>query len=153
MRLMLLAALAAFAAGPALAEDFTDPVKLLEAVYAQYSPTVGFSDPDFTRTQQSKRLNALYDADAAEANGEIGRIDFDPYVNGQDFDIQNLSIEPPYYAGGKALVKVTFTNFGSPQDLGVLLVKEGEAWKIDDLFAASPDYSYDLLDILQAPLN
>ena len=153
MRLMVLAALAAFAATPVLAADFDDPAKLLAAIYAQYKPGVDFPDADFTRAQQSKRLNALYDADAKEAGDEIGRIDFDPYVNGQDYDIKDLVIDQPAYAGGKALVHVTFSNFDTPQDLGILLVREGKAWKVDDIWTSNADYSYDLLDLLQAPLE
>lgn len=133
------------------AQEFTDPVKLLTAIYDQYSPGREFPDPDFTHSQQSTRLNALYDADAKEANGEVGRIDFDPFINGQDYEIKKLKIEEPLYAGGKAIVHVTFENFGDAQDLGIALVKEGEAWKVDDIWAGG-EYAYDLLDILQAPL-
>lgn len=48
-------------------------------------------------------------------------------------------------------MKVTFRNFDTPQELGFLLVDE-DGWKIDDVWGGSPDYSYDLLDILQSPL-
>ena len=82
---------------------------------------------------------------------EIGRIDFGPYINGQDYQVSDLVIGEPYLAGGKAVVKVTFRNFDTPQELGFLLVDE-DGWKIYDVWGGSPDYSYDLLDILQSPL-
>ena len=153
MRLVILGLLAGLMVGPALAEEFDDPAQLVGAIYAQYRPGVAFPDGDVIRSLQSTRLNALYDADAAEAGDEIGRIDFDPYVNGQDYDLKGLEIAAPYYAGGKALVQVKFSNFEAPQDVGIVLVKEGAGWKVDDVWTASPDYSYDLLDLLQAPLN
>lgn len=92
-----------------------------------------------------------FEKDRQEANGEIGRIDFGPYINGQDYQVSDLVIGEPYIAGGKAVVKVTFRNFDTPQELGFLLVDE-DGWKIDDVWGGSSDYSYDLLDILQAPL-
>lgn len=141
----------AFVSGAAYAGDFADPVKLLEAIYDQYAPSREFPDDDLITAQQSQRLNALYDADAREAGDEIGRIDFDPYVNGQDYEIKRLKIDKPLYAGGKAIVHVTFENFGDAQDLGIALVKEGEAWKVDNIWAGG-EYPFDLLDILQAPL-
>lgn len=133
------------------AEDFADPVKLLEAIYGQYAPGHDFPDGNFISAQQSQRLNALYDADAKEAGDEIGRIGFDPYINGQDYEIKKLKIEKPLYAGGKAIVHVSFENFGDAQDLGIALVREGAAWKVDNIWAGG-EYPYDLLDILQAPL-
>lgn len=153
MRMLIVAALVAAFAGPVAAADFTDPAKLVAAIYDQYKTGVEYPDDDFIRSQQSGRLNALYDADAREAGDDIGRIDFDPYVNGQDYDISKLVIHPPYLAGGKAVVNVTFSNMDTPQDLGILLVKEGMAWKVDDIWTTAEDYSYDLLDLLQAPLD
>lgn len=152
LRVLVSAALlVASTMGAAHAEDFADPVKLLEAIYAQYATDKEFPDNDFTTAQQSQRLNALYDADAKEAGDEIGRIDFDPYINGQDYEIKKLKIDKPLYAGGKAIVHVTFENFSDPQDLGIALVKEGEGWKVDDIWSGG-EYPFDLLDILQAPL-
>ena len=136
-------------ATPALAESYSDPKSLLAALYAGYMPPNDVP-PDET-SLQSERLNGLFARDSEEANGEIGRIDFGPYINGQDYDITNLVIGEPYYAGGKAVVKVTFENMGTPNEMGFLLVDEG-GWKIDDVWNKSPDFSYDLLDILQAPL-
>jgi hypothetical protein len=101
---------------------------------------------------QSKRLNDLFEADSKEANGEIGRIDFDPFINGQDYDVSKVEVGEPAYAAGKALVRVNVVNFGKPDEFGILLVKEGDAWKVDDVWNEGDDYRYDLLDILQAPM-
>lgn len=151
---IILAALALFVfAGAASAAEFDKPEALVAAIYDQYKADVEYPDGDFVRSLQSARLNALFDADAVEAGDEIGRIDFDPYINGQDYDISGLTIHPAYLAGGRAVVNVTFANFGTPQDLGILLVKEGAAWKVDDVWTTGADYSYDLLDLLMAPLD
>ncbi len=39
----------------------------------------------------------------------------------------------------------------TPQELGFLLVNE-DGWRVDDVWNVNAEYSYDLLDILQAPL-
>ncbi len=152
MRLVRALSVLLFAGLPGLAQadGFSDPGKLVAALYAQYASDKQMPDETFIRTLQSARLNDLFDQDAQEANGEIGRIDFDPYVNGQDYQISKLKIDTPYLAGGKAIVHVTFDNSGTAQDLGFALVKE-DGWKIDDVWADG-DYPYDLLDILQTPL-
>ena len=150
MRLLIAAAAVLLLLGqPAFAQSYSDPKALLEALYAGYMPPNDFP-PDETALQ-SERLNGLFEKDQQEANGEIGRIDFGPYINGQDYQVSDLVIGEPYIAGGKAVVKVTFRNFDTPQELGFLLVNE-DGWKIDDVWGGSADYSYDLLDILQSPL-
>lgn len=139
---------------PAGAQDFSDPRALVEALYAPYfQPADSF---DYARLDaaplQSIGLNALFARDREEAGEGIGRIDFDPYVNGQDFDLGNLAVGDPVYVGGRAVVGVTFQNFGQQQDMGYLLVDEGGDWKIDDMWAAGEEFSYSLKDILNAPL-
>ena len=140
----------ALLATPAFAQDFSDPKAVVEALYAGYMPPNEFP-PDMSALQ-SKRLNDLFEADSREANGEIGRIDFDPFINGQDYDVSKVEVSGPAYAAGKALVRVNVVNFGRPDEFGILLVKEGNAWKVDDVWNDGDDYSYDLLDILQSPM-
>lgn len=147
-RLVVLSVLLTFTA-PAFAQPYDSPKALLEALYAGYLLPNEF--PPDQSPLQSERLNALFEGDRKEADGDIGRIDFDPYVNGQDYQITDLVIGEPLIAGGKAAVKVTFANMGTPQELGYLLVEE-DGWKVDDVWYAGTDFSYDLLDILQAPL-
>jgi len=148
--LLALALLGTPLATSAFAVDYADPKALVEAFYAGYQPPNEF--PPDQAPLLSERLNRLYEADAREADGDIGRIDFDPFVNAQDYQLGKLEIGDPYLAGGKAVVRVSFENMGTPNELGVLLVKEGGGWKIDDVWNADTEYGYDLLDILQAPM-
>lgn len=140
----------ALVAAPALGQDFSDPRAVVETLYAGYGPAYDFApDPS---PLFSERLKGLFEADAREADGDIGRIDFDPFINGQDYQITALEIAEPYIAGGKAVVRVSFENMGTANEVGVLLVKEAEGWKIDDVWNGGGEFSYDLLDILQAPM-
>jgi len=139
----------ALIAAPALGQDFSNPRAVVETLYAGYGPAYDF--PPDPSPLFSERLNGLFEADAQEANGDIGRIDFDPFINGQDYQVTALEIAEPYLAGGKAVVRVSFENMGMPSEVGLLLVQEAEGWKIDDVWNGGEEYSYDLLDILQAP--
>ena len=137
--------------GLAQAQPFADPLDVLAALYAGYD--VADSAPAIPQRElQSDRLNALIEKDANEASGQSGRIQFDPYVNGQDFDITDVELREPYYAGGRAMVHVQLRNFGAPQNLGFMLVNENGGWKIDNVWGVAEDHGYDLLDILQQPM-
>jgi len=155
MRLILAAVALLAALAPAFAVDFSDPKAVVEALYEPYfQPADSFDYQLLDATPlQSAGLNTLFEKDREEAGDGIGRIDFDPYVNGQDFQLTDLVVAEPVYVAGRAIVAVSFANFEQPRDMGYLLVQEGEAWKIDDMWAAAAEHPYDLKDILTAPLS
>ncbi|UJW86735.1 DUF3828 domain-containing protein [Devosia sp. SL43] len=146
MRLLTLAAglfvaLTSFAA----AQTYDTPQALLEAFYEPYF-NGEFSDNE--EVFRSQALQALYDNDAqVTPAGEMGALSFDPYVDGQDFDIADFEIGAPGIAGEYASVDVTFTNFGEPRSLTYELVLEDGGWKIDDVVSTNPDNEYRLSEI------
>jgi hypothetical protein len=139
-------------AGGAGAADLAGAKAALEAAYKPYLTT----DFDWSGYDQqaiwSKGLSDLFARDAEEADGEVGRVDFDPLVDGQDYVVKNLKIGTPLPAGGGAMIDVTFENYGTPEHLVVTMVEEGGAWKIDDIQSFNPDYPYKLRELLTAPL-
>ena len=146
---MRLAALAAglFLAFTSLvsAQTFDTPDALIEAFYEPY-----FNDefPDNEDAFRSQALQALYDNDArVTPAGEMGALGFDPYIDGQDFDIADFSIGAAGIAGDYASVDVTFTNFGEPRSLTYELVLEDGGWKIDDVVSTNPENPYRLSEI------
>jgi len=74
--------------------------------------------------------------DAVNSKGEVGAIDGDPLYNAQDMDIKKFAIGKPSYADGKAMVNVTFENFGQKKTIVFILVNGRTGWRINDL-----DYS------------
>ncbi|MCR6673862.1 DUF3828 domain-containing protein [Devosia ginsengisoli] len=144
--------LAAFATGMflaltglAAAQPYETPQALLEAFYEPYfSDTFSEDESQF----RSRALQALYDNDVELAGeGEMGAISFDPYIDGQDYDITELVIGAPGIAGDYASVDVTFRNFGEPRALSYELVLEDGGWKIDDVVSTNPDNQYRLTEI------
>ncbi|MDB5623863.1 MAG: hypothetical protein JWR39_2426 [Devosia sp.] len=146
MRLVLLAASVVLAwGGLAHAQSYDTPEALLEAFYEPYF-SGEFAEDD--AVFRSERLNALYEADAQSTPaGEMGAIEFDPYVNGQDYELTDFAIGEPLIEGDTATVEVSFTNFSDPTELTYELVFEDGGWKIDDVASANPDNAYRLSEI------
>ncbi|BDA86720.1 hypothetical protein Sa4125_42620 [Aureimonas sp. SA4125] len=137
--------LAIAAVTPGLAATFDSPKALLTALYAPYIADGDTSDltPFF-----SDRLNGLYAEDAAKTPvGEIGSLDFDPVIAGQDYAISKLQIGAPKIQGDTAGVTVRFDNFDTEQELFYTLVKEKGGWKVDDIESRMGEYPWDLVKI------
>jgi hypothetical protein len=157
MRLFAVLAFLLAAVFPAAA--FDDPKELVEAFYAPYS------EQDFDKFIElkgdedsffSEGLKALYAQDAADSErlGGIARIDFDPWINGQDFQITELFIgDGELTSDTTATVPVDFKNFDTVNNSWVYAVKEADGWKIDDIENFSPEFPYRLRAILEAPLT
>jgi hypothetical protein len=135
-------------------EVFADPKKVVEALYTPYQGA--YNDFNWRRWDEtqlySTGLKDLFEKDRVEANGEIGRIDFDPWINGQDYLVTALSIGDAEISDDKASVPVTFKNFDSEQNASISLALEDGRWKVDDVENFGAEYPYRLRAILEAPL-
>jgi hypothetical protein len=150
----LFLALVALAATALPAFAYDTPKALLEALYVPYEKGDSFNWDNWDESQfRSKELNALFAKDLKEADGEIGRIDFDPYIDGQDYQVTDLKLGDAAVTGDTAKVEVTFKNFGKGEDLMFTLVKEADGWKVDNVVSSDKDYPYDLKAIMEAPLT
>ncbi len=138
---LLLLLMLAFGAPAAMAQDDSEPaakaesesgpVAFVTAIYKSYTDIAPGEDgepglPDM----YSKRLQALIDKDAAESRA--GRLDWDPVVDGQDWDVTGLNIKEVYRSGGEARVRAVFVN-GGPRNMLFNLVREDGKWRIDDI--------------------
>jgi hypothetical protein len=145
MRLFALAAAFVALAVPAMAQTFDTPEALLEAFYEPYFTGEFYEDETPFR---SEALQALYDRDADNTpDGEMGALSFDPFIDGQDFDIKAFSIDAVAIEGDIATAGVSFTNFGEPRQLVYDLVFEDGGWRIDDVASVTPGNEYRLSEI------
>ncbi|MDB5505513.1 MAG: hypothetical protein JWR75_151 [Devosia sp.] len=148
---LYLAALCLGFACTSAALAYDTPEELIDAVYAPYLAGEVPAE-DVQVMQRSSELNALFDAAyAATPDGEMGPLDFDPLVDGQDFDLDDLVIGEPEIDTGVDVgtIAVSFSNFGEPRELTFTVVKEADGWHYLDVSRETSDYSYSLLDILQ----
>ncbi|HTN61218.1 MAG TPA: DUF3828 domain-containing protein [Devosia sp.] len=132
--------------GIAMAQPYATPDALLQAFYAPYlAADANFDDEAAFR---STGLQALYDADAqATPDGEMGALDFDPFIDGQDWEITDLAIGAVGITGDYASAEVSFKNFGEARVLHYDLVKQDGGWKIDDVASTAPGNEYRLSEI------
>jgi len=117
-----------------------------------YAAQKAGSDP-FSQTKKrtlvdkyfTKNLADLIWKDIVEANGEVGRLGFDPLYNAQDTKITLFKIGKPKYGEGNlkvADVLVTFKNMGKAEKVLFRLEQNADnTWKISDIFYPSNDES------------
>ena len=136
MRIVVLVLLAiALGAASPLGDADSDPVALITAIYQTYTDIAPGEDgvPD-VQGVYSKRLQALVDKDEKETpEGEVGRIDWDVFVDGQDWQLTEIKIAPVSKEATKAEVRAKFKNFGDARDILYSLVLEDGHWRIDDI--------------------
>lgn len=150
---LLLTALLLAATPSAVAQDQSTPHAVVSEIYSYYNDNgsmgVWPTDPTM-RPLFTDRLMALFDADDAMAERDgMGRLNFDPFVNAQDFALENLSISTLDTSGNEARVQVSFENFGQPMRLVYRLERDAEgSWRIADLEAPDGPYPWRLGDIL-----
>ena len=112
----------------------SDPVSLIKAIYKTYDT----DNPGLPHIY-SKRLQALIDKDEKETpEGMVGRIDWDVFVDGQDWKLTELKIALVSKTADKAQVRTTFKNFGEPSNMLFELVREEGHWRVDDVTKTLP---------------
>jgi hypothetical protein len=140
--LLLLSFMPAFAAG----QVFDTPKALLDYAYKPYS-TGNFVDDN--GILYSKALNAMFAAaEAATPEDEVGPVDFDVFVNGQDYQLTDLAIGESSPEGDGVTIPVSLKNFGEPQSLVFHFVKEDGGWKISDIESLTPNDAWRLTTLL-----
>ena len=71
------------------------------------------------------------DQKIAAKRGEVGLLDFDPFIDAQDWEISAFDIAVYYTAPGKTTATVKFTNFDKAATVRLDLVKIKNDWRID----------------------
>ncbi|MBL8590971.1 MAG: DUF3828 domain-containing protein [Methylobacteriaceae bacterium] len=102
------------------------------------------------------RIVRLLEADDTDKKreGGVGRLDFDPFLNGQDGTIADPRFAVTRQAGETASVRVTFRNGALKTVIDVAVRREAGAWRIDDIRPAptkSAPKPESLAEILSAP--
>ena len=106
-----------------------DPLKFVAATYANF---VG-RKPEPSDIY-SPRLNALFALDVKEAHGEVGRIDFDFWMNGQDGTVSALKISklPVENASDREIIVAKFKNEQAPNEIHFYFERTAKGWRLDD---------------------
>jgi hypothetical protein len=115
------------------------PEAFLRGIYTPY-PNQDFKGQPFWQVDRffAPDLARVIEADMKEAKrrGEAPRLDGDPFIDAQDWDIANLAIAVKA-DGPKAIGQVSFDNQGKRTQITLDLVRTGMGWRIADIKAPS----------------
>jgi hypothetical protein len=130
----------------AQAQDASDPLALITDIYKSY--TAENDLPGYSNVY-CKRLEALIDADLkAQEPGDSGSIDWDVFVNGNDWQVSKLAITLVSKSATRAQVRASFFNFKEQQDQLFDLIIEDGRWVIDDVRATQKGNRWTMSKIL-----
>ena len=151
----MMALLAAVAVAPTAARAAAEngPADVTAAIYRAYAGPKGDYQSGNLDDQRvvvylSKSLRAALKAMNARSkklNEPI--LDFDPVTDSQDPQVEKLSIA----AEGAAVATATFFSGEVKHVVRYSFVREGEAWKVDDISGGAGDDKWDLRDIIKPP--
>ena len=136
MRRLVLILAFALVGCSAHARDVTqDPLAYIKAIYAAYAEQS--PRPSLTDDFYSRRLQGLIDADdkKAKSEGDGPTIDWDVFVDGNDWALTEMKITPASRSDTRAQVRATFRNHKEPRDMLFDLVRERGRWRIDEVRA------------------
>ncbi len=128
---MWLMLLAAGSVVPAQAAPADDPLALITTIYKTYQSD---TDTPGLANVYSRRLQGLIDEDEKKTPpGEAGTIDWDLFIDGNDWVLSNLRIALVSRSATRARVRAAFENHQEPRDIAFDLVHEDGRWVIDDI--------------------
>jgi hypothetical protein len=127
---------AAFAAAGVRAAD-PSAVSFVKAIYAHYQGKdangLALESDAAVRRYFAPGLAALIIKDRRDAHGEVGKLDSDPFVDAQDWEIDAFDIAVADVAPNKARATIKFSNLGAARTVVLDLVKIKSDWRISDI--------------------
>jgi Protein of unknown function (DUF3828) len=136
-RSVLFAAAAMFATQARAAD--TSALAFVKAIYSPYTKpdTDGVlidSGPKLRRYFEPRLAEVMNkDQEAAARHHEVGALDFDPFIDAQDWGFKQFDVAMKDSAPGKATATVTFGNLGHAKTIVLDLVKIKNDWRIYDI--------------------
>jgi hypothetical protein len=115
--------------------QFPSPEEGVRAVYALYEPA---DSKGFPRDAATARR--FFDPALAKLWLAAKHIDADFFIQGQDWELAGLKVDPATVNGDKANVTAAFTNMKKPITLTYEMVKAKDGWRISDVKAGSSSF-------------
>ncbi len=139
-RTVLMIACAPLAAlpAPALGED-NSALAFVTAIYRSYegkdAKGVPLENGRIIRRYFEPQLAALMAKDQAAAarRGEVGSLDYDPFLDAQDWNTSNFGIAVDDAGAGKAKATVKFVNQGEAMTVLIDLLQVKNDWRVFDI--------------------
>ena len=112
-----------------------DPRGFVSARYDAYLRGGGeevMHDPVFAYSDRLRDLFEAYEAWAAKHEDLVGSLDFDWWVNAQDWALADVQVTELGERAGRRIVSARFTNDGRPDEVRFHFVRQGSRWFLDD---------------------
>ncbi|TCT05647.1 hypothetical protein [Aquabacter spiritensis] len=124
------------AAGPAVASAPAADA-MLRTIYQRYVETAPDASPDVDYTSP-KGARAMFDPAlaklmVAEGKRQELRLDFDPFIDGQDYEIKAVEYETRPVSATQATVIARFQNFDEKKEVVYKMVLTPAGWRIADI--------------------
>lgn len=125
-------------AGPAFGATLSpgESIHKLYKAYQAVAPDQWVDPLDSTNMADlmTDELYALYLKGGESAiDGELPLLDFDPFVNGQDFEITNLTVTSESIDDKRQTVTARFLNFDAPRIVIYDFVLTDKGWRFEDM--------------------
>jgi len=137
-RTLIFSAVCLAVAGPAFAAD-PSATAFVTAIYNAYkgkdAKGVPLDNERVIRRYFEPTLAAAMakDQKAAARRNEVGLLDFDPFLEAQDWDVNAFDIAVSDAAAGKAKATVKFVNLGEAMTVVLDLVQVNNDWRVYDI--------------------
>ena len=137
--------------GASVREAYALTVRSFDATGDEESP----QGPRHREQLMSKRLARLFahDDQYMDESGNVGNLDYDPFIGGQDGSIDKLKVSVASQSGDKATVFADFLSFGEPVRVEFAMVRENGRWVIDDISNTTDGESFKAGDLLSQPYD
>jgi len=141
--------LAALAARPAMAAYDESPESFVHDIYAHYESRfegdetkgIALVNAAVVHRYFEPTIAAKMIADMKASHGEVGALDFDPFVNGQDWQITGVKIAINQDSPIRALATVRFKNFDAMDEIRLQLLRVGKGWRVADILYSNEMHS------------
>jgi hypothetical protein len=116
-----------------------DPRLFVERIYAGYARARDAAPPapTYAYSERLRRLFNAYDAWASQHDDLVGSLDFDWWINAQDWQIRNVRVSVERASAGRRTIVAHFVNMGRPETLRFRFVGANRRWYLDDVVSGT----------------
>ena len=143
------------AAAPTDGRGVDDPRSFVAQRYAAYrnDPSSAPDEPSFAYSDRLRALANAYQAWQNRHQDEVGSIDFDWWINAQDWQLGPAAVTETQQDADHRTETARFTNAGRPDEVRFLFVRQGQRWYLDDAMHGTEGgaESWTLSELLRNP--
>ncbi len=110
-----------------------DPAGAITAIYKAYQTGSDAAPDGRRRLQPPPAATDRRRSQVTPPEGEVGKLDWDVFVDGQDWKISDLNVALVSEAADRAQVSAQFNNLDEPKEILFDLVREDGRWLVDDV--------------------